>query len=94
LTLIFSGISRYTGGVKIVVALEEPLVRRLDSAARAVGLTRSAYVSQLLKREFGQAQGPGAGPSAKAAIWRLDRLFAAMRHEAAAAAVRAERDAR
>jgi metal-responsive CopG/Arc/MetJ family transcriptional regulator len=80
--------------VKVLISLEEQLVRRIDRAAQAAGLSRSAYISQLAKRELGQAKGPGANASAKAAMRRLDRLFASLPHEGAAAAVRAERDAR
>jgi hypothetical protein len=87
-------ISRYTGCVKVLLSLEERLVRRIDRASRRLGLSRSAYVARLAERELGAGKGPGGGRAARAALRRLDGLFGANPHGKPAEAVRAERDAR
>jgi hypothetical protein len=87
-------ISRYTGFMKILLSLEERLVRRIDLAAGKLGLSRSAYIAQLAKRNLGGGKGPGRSPAARGALRRLDRLFESNPHPDAAGAVRAERDAR
>ena len=57
-------------------------------------MSRSAYLAQLAERELGVAKGPGASPSAHAAIKRLQELFARNPTGDAAADIRGERDAR
>jgi hypothetical protein len=87
-------ISGYTQTVKILLSLEERLVRKIDRAARRLGLSRSAYIAQLAERDLGGGKGPGRTPAARSALRRLDRLFGANPHPDAARALRAERDAR
>lgn len=87
-------ISRYTSCVKVLLSLEERLVRRIDRAARRLGLSRSAYLAQLAERELGVRKGPGRSAAARSALRRLDSLFAANPHADAAGALREERDAR
>jgi hypothetical protein len=87
-------ISGYTRCVKILLSLEERLVRKIDRAARKLGLSRSAYIAQLAERDLGGGKGPGRGPAARSALRRLDRLFGSNPHPDAAGSVRAERDAR
>ena len=80
---------------KVLLSLDEQLLRRIDRAATERGLSRSAFIAGLAERELGTAKGAGATPAARAALRRLDRLFARSPHtEESTAAVRAERDAR
>jgi hypothetical protein len=87
-------ISGYTRGMKILLSLEERLVRKIDRAAHRLGLSRSAYIAQLAERDVGGGKGPGRTPAARAALRRLDRLLGSNPHPDAARAVREERDAR
>jgi hypothetical protein len=80
--------------VKVLISLDERLLKRLDRAAANAGLSRSAYISQMASRELGLARGPGATAASRAALSRLTWLFAQNPHQEAAAAIRAERDAR
>jgi len=80
---------------KILVSVDEKLLARIDRAARAAGLTRSAYLARLAARDLGADRGPGADRQARRAIARLQKLFQARPpEEDATAAVRAERDSR
>lgn len=80
---------------KILVSVDDKLLARIDRAARAAGLSRSAYLARLAARDLGTARGPGAGRQARRAIARLEELFQARPIEGdATAAVRAERDSR
>lgn len=84
-----------SGMSKILVSVDDKLLVRIDRAAKAAGLTRSAYLARLAARDLGVDRGPGAGPQARRAIARLEKLFAAQpTEEDATAAVRAERDSR
>lgn len=79
---------------KILVSVDEKLLARIDQAARSAGLSRSAYLTGLARRELGEDRGPGAGRAARRALSRLDRLFGTHPvHEDATAAVRGDRDA-
>lgn len=81
---------------KVLVSLDDALLRRIDRAAQERGLSRSAYLAQIAAAALGEAQGPGASARSRAAMQRLDELFA--RHptpdEDSTDAIRAERDAR
>jgi len=80
---------------KVLVTLEDNLLRRLDRNARARGMTRSAYLSQLAQRDLERQVGPGASPEARAALARLDELAARSPvGDDPTAAVRRERDRR
>ena len=80
---------------KILVSVDDKLLARIDRAAKAAGLSRSAYLARLAARDLGADRGPGAGAQARRAITRLERLFDARpAEEEATAAVRAERDSR
>ena len=63
-------------GMKVLVSIDERLLRRIDRAARDRGLSRSAYLAQLAERELEAVRGPGTSPSVRAAIRRLDEFFA------------------
>ncbi len=80
---------------KVLVSIDDKLLGRIDRAARAAGLTRSAYLARLAARELGTERGPGTDKRASRAIAVLDELFRGRpTSEDATAAVRAERDSR
>lgn len=80
--------------VKVLVSLDDRLLRRIDRAAKERGLSRSAYLAELAERDLGVARGPGASRQAQAALRRLDRMFNRLPHDDPVGAIRAERDAR
>jgi metal-responsive CopG/Arc/MetJ family transcriptional regulator len=61
---------------KVLITLEDNLLRRIDRATRERGLTRSAYMAQLAERDLDQEVGPGADPEVRAALASLRELFA------------------
>ena len=80
---------------KILVSVDDKLLARIDSAARAAGLSRSAYLARLAERDLGESSGPGASRQARRAVRRLQDLFDAHPgEEDATAAIRGDRDAR
>jgi hypothetical protein len=79
---------------KVLVSLDDGLLRRIDRAAGARGLTRSAYVTQLAESELARESGPGKTPTARAALRDLDRMFADVPADESTVAIRAARDAR
>jgi len=79
---------------KVLVSLNDALLRRVDRIAKARGLSRSAYLSALAERDIAGEAGPGSAPAVRRGLRRLDRLFADGPHEDSTAAVRGERDAR
>jgi hypothetical protein len=79
---------------KVLVSLNDALLRRVDRIAKTRGLSRSAYLAQLAERDAARSEGPGATRTARRAFRRLDRLFTANPSEESTEAIRAERDAR
>jgi hypothetical protein len=79
---------------KVLVSLDDRLLRRIDRAAKSRGLTRSAYLAQLAEGDLAGTSGPGKSPAARAALGELDRLFAGSPPDDSSAAIRAARDAR
>jgi hypothetical protein len=79
---------------KVLVSFDDKLLRRIDRAAKVSGKSRSAYLSDLAASEAARGGGPGRTASARAALRRLDRLFAESPAEDSTAAIRGERDAR
>jgi hypothetical protein len=79
---------------KVLVSFDEMLLRRIDRAAKAGGLSRSAYLAQLAESDAAQGVGPGKAPAARAALRELDQLFSAAPAGDSTAAIRAARDAR
>jgi post-segregation antitoxin (ccd killing protein) len=78
---------------KILVSLDDKLLARIDKAARALGLNRSAYLSRVVAREVEASRGPGRAAAARRALRRIDKLFAANQHHGdVTRAVRQERD--
>jgi metal-responsive CopG/Arc/MetJ family transcriptional regulator len=80
--------------VKVLVSLNDALLRRVDRIARARGLSRSAYLAELAERDAARAEGPGTTGAARRALSRLDELFEGSPHEDSTVAIRSERDAR
>jgi hypothetical protein len=79
---------------KVLVSFDDRLLKRIDRAASASGKSRSAYLSQLAESAAAHGSGPGKTAGARAALRKLDRLFAAAPAEDSTAAIRAARDAR
>lgn len=76
----------------VQVSFDEELLRRIDRAARARGLTRSGYFAWLTDAQIGRGSGPGKSSRARRAMKALDRLFIDAPPGDATAAVRAARD--
>ena len=79
---------------KVLVSLNDALLRRVDRIAKARGLSRSAYLSALAERDVARSEGPGSTRTARRALARLDELFAGGPAEDSTSVIRAERDAR
>jgi hypothetical protein len=79
---------------KVLVSLDDRLLRRIDRAAKSRGLTRSAYLAKLAESDLAHSSGPGKSPTAQAALRELDDLFAGSPADDSTVAVRAARDAR
>lgn len=79
---------------KVLVSLNDALLRRIDRIAGARGLSRSAYLAQLAEDDAARSSGPGSAPTARRALTQLDRLFAGTPAEDSTVAIRAERDGR
>jgi hypothetical protein len=80
--------------VKVLVSFDDKLLKRIDRAAKANGMTRSAYLAGLAENGASGQVGPGKSRSARGAMRRLDRLFESAPAADSTAVVRAERDAR
>jgi hypothetical protein len=78
---------------KVVVSLNDALLRKIDRIAKSRGLSRSAYLAQLADRDAARASGRGGSQAAHRALARLDELFAVSPVHDSTAAIRAERDA-
>ena len=79
---------------KVLVSLEDALLRRIDRVARARGLSRSAYLAELADRDVTRALGPGKTTAARRALSHLDALVGTSPAGESTELVRAERDAR
>ena len=67
--------------VKVLVSLDDHLLRRLDAEAAARRVSRSALISKLTSEGLGVIRGPGAHPDVKRAFEELDALFAEAEQE-------------
>jgi hypothetical protein len=63
----------FAGMRKVLLSIDDSLLRQIDRAAQARGLSRSAYLSQLAARELG-AGSPGRNAKVRRALAKLDRL--------------------
>ena len=82
---------------KVLVTIDDTLLKRIDRSVRERGLTRSAYLSGLARRDLDAQIGPGADPAVHAALDRLQRLGREMPYatdEDAVSLVRRMRDER
>ena len=79
---------------KVLISLNDALLRRVDRIAKRRGLSRSAYLAEIARRDVMRAEGPGTSRTARLALARLDALFSAAPVEDSTSAIRAERDAR
>lgn len=79
---------------KVLISLNDALLRRVDRIAKARGLSRSAYLAELAERDAARSRGPGSTRAARGALSRLDELFAGGPAEDSTAAIRAARDTR
>jgi hypothetical protein len=79
---------------KVLVSMDDRLLRRVDRAARARGLSRSGYLAQLAGEDLARVGGPGKQPAVRRALARLDDLFATSPSDDSTAAIRGQRDAR
>lgn len=79
---------------KVLVSLDDALLRSVDRAARAKGVSRSAYLADLAQNDIVRTKGPGTTRRAKAALVQLDELLARAHADDSTDALRAERDAR
>ena len=59
---------------KVLLSVEDRLLRRLDAAAERNGLSRSACVAWLLELRLGHETGPGADPAVRAAMAEIDHF--------------------
>ena len=80
--------------VKVLVSLEESLLRQIDRRARRNGVSRRTYLAQLAARDVARGTGPGGAATAREALARLDALFAGSPAGDSTAAIRAERNRR
>jgi metal-responsive CopG/Arc/MetJ family transcriptional regulator len=80
--------------VKVLVSLDDALLRRVDRIAKSRGLSRSAYLAELAERDAAHFEGPGTSRAARRALARLDDLFEGEPSQDSTAAIRSERDAR
>ena len=61
---------------RVLISIEEHLLSRIDERAARHGLGRSTYLAQLASADIEGGRGPGADPTARAALREIDRLFA------------------
>jgi len=61
---------------KVLVSLDDRLLERLDRAAAARGMSRSALIAELAAKGLGEPLGPGARPDVREALHRTRELFA------------------
>jgi hypothetical protein len=79
---------------KVLVSLDEALLRRIDSVARGRGISRSSYLAEIAGRDVARELGPGKTPTARRALSRLDALVGGTAAGESTELLRAGRDAR
>jgi metal-responsive CopG/Arc/MetJ family transcriptional regulator len=78
---------------KVLISLDDELLRRIDRTAKSYGISRSAYLARLAAKDTA-SEAARTAASRKGALERLDRLFAKAPPGDSTAIIRAERDAR
>jgi hypothetical protein len=79
---------------KVLISIDERLLRRIDNACQRIGLSRSAYLARLASADLGHPDGPGSSPEARAALTQLDELFAEAPASESTDMIRLQRDSR
>jgi hypothetical protein len=79
---------------KVLVSINDALLRRIDRIAASRGLTRSGYLAQLAELDAARSLGPGATHAVRRALTELDALFAQTPAAESTEVIRSERDAR
>jgi metal-responsive CopG/Arc/MetJ family transcriptional regulator len=62
---------------KVLISIDDSLLRRADKVAKEKKLSRSGFISQLIAQELDGKKGPGASKQAREAMRRMDELFRA-----------------
>lgn len=60
---------------RVLISIDERLLRRIDDACARLGMTRSAFIAQSASRDLEGAAGPGEDPAVRAALASLDELI-------------------
>lgn len=60
---------------RVLISIDARLLARVDQACGRMGLKRSTYLALLAEKDLQAASGPGATPTARAAVAALDRLL-------------------
>lgn len=60
---------------KVLISLDDRLLKRLDTEAARRGLSRSALIARIAAESLGEPLGPGAAPKVREALRRLKELF-------------------
>lgn len=67
--------SHHMPAKRVLISIDEGLLRRVDDACARSGMSRSAYLARLADADLtGSATGPGASASVRAALATLDQL--------------------
>ncbi len=80
--------------VKVLVSLDEKLLKKIDREAGKRGLSRSAYLAALAEHDMARTYGPGASDQVRQALVRLGQLFSHGPSEDSTTVIRVERDTR
>jgi hypothetical protein len=79
---------------KVLVSLDDALLRRIDRRAAACGVLRSGYLAALAERDLAEIEGQGRNPATRRALGRLDRVPVGSPAADSTRLVRQARDAR
>ena len=60
---------------RVLISIDEHLLDRIDQACARRGLSRSRYLALLADADLTGGTGPGADPSVRQALERLDALL-------------------
>ena len=60
---------------RVLISIDEHLLRRVDDACERRGLSRSRYLAQLADADLTDARGPGAEPAARDALASIEAIL-------------------
>lgn len=60
---------------RVLISIDEQLLRRIDDACERRGLSRSRYLAQLADDDLTASRGPGADPTAREALAAIEALL-------------------